>query len=129
MSNVYTLDSLRADLDNEFAPLKLEVDGQELVLQNVLRLPKKKREKVFELLKSVEQLKSVGEDGEAEGLGMEEADTFADLATQIVTLVGDNAVLARKLATAMGEEIALALKIFELWMDATQSGEAERSDS
>src|SRR5690606_2124890 len=53
MSNVYDLAQLRAALDREFSPLKIEVDGVTLTLRNVLRSNDMDRAPVLDALSVV----------------------------------------------------------------------------
>jgi hypothetical protein len=120
MSNVYSLDALRQDLDREFAPLKLEVGGDEIVLRNLLRIGEKERSTVLAALKAVEESQAGEESSVAD---LDEIAKHVETILQTVTADGNG----KKLVTGLGGDMALAMKVVELWVEATQPGEAENS--
>jgi hypothetical protein len=111
MSNVFSLDSLREEIEKEFAPLQLEIGEKTVTLSNLMRLPKKKRDSAMAQLKTLENEDKLEIDAEA-------------VAVEILADVSDNPTLLRK---ALAGDIALSMKILNLWMTSTQSGEAESS--
>ncbi|SUE29608.1 Uncharacterised protein [Nocardia farcinica] len=126
MTNVYSLDQLREDVERKFAPITIELgEGERVVLRNLLRVPKREREQVFALMDSMDEL----EDAEraSAGAGMDFLSKSADLAKDIIVLVADSRYLGQKLVDNLGDDLALTLQIFEMWMKATQPGEAESS--
>ncbi|AIG78466.1 Hypothetical protein AJAP_28140 [Amycolatopsis japonica] len=121
MTNTYSLDSLKADLDKEFAPLKLEVAGEELVLRNLMRVGEKDREAVLGALKAVEALNI-----DEENTSPEDISVLARHIETILVIVTANGK-GQKLADAVNGDVALSMRIVELWVEATQPGEAENS--
>lgn len=121
MSNVYTLDALKADLDREFAPLKIELGGEQLVLRNLMRVGKTEREAVLAALKVVEESNVSEEDASLDDLS--ELGDQIELILKTVVADGKGA----KLVSAIGGDIALSTKLIELWVEATQPGEAQNS--
>lgn len=116
MSNVFTLDSLREEVDKEFAPVKIGLkNGTEVVLRNILRLGKTDRDKLLEKLDS---LKSV-EESDAESV-----DALVAIASDILLLVADQ---GRQLVKELDGDIALIMKVLSAWMETTQPGEAASS--
>ena len=111
MSNVFSLDSLREEIEKEFKPLQLEVGTKTVTLSNLMRLPKLKREKVLALMKELENEEKLKIDLEG-------------IAVNILVEVSDNPTVLRK---ALADQLALAMKVLNLWMEGTQSGEAESS--
>ena len=111
MSNVFSLDSLREEIEKQFAPVQLEIGTKTVTLSNMMRLPKKKRDLVLEHMKELEN-------EEKNDIDVEE------LAVNILAEVSDNPALVRR---GLKDELALAMKILGLWMESTQSGEAESS--
>ena len=79
-----------------------------------MRLPKKKRETVMALLKELESADS------------EQEVDVETISVEILGLVSDNAPL---LKAGLKDDLAMAMKILNLWMSGTQSGEAESSSS
>jgi hypothetical protein len=124
MSNVYSLDTLKNDLDKEFAPLKLEIDGDELVLRNLMRVNDKDRDEVLAALKVVEE-NAKDEDDEDEQSPEEIAAMSAAITTVIrcVTAGGKG----EKLVQAIDGDLMLGMRVMELWTEATQPGEAQNS--
>ena len=125
MSNIFTLDSMREEIEREFAPFQIDLgEGKVVTLRNVLRLPKKDREKVYALL---DQLGGT-QDDEDEG-GLSSTEHSAEIALQILPLVAESEKLGRQLVEAIEEDLALTLRVFSSWMGGTQVGEADSSES
>ena len=111
MSNVFSLDSLREEIEKEFKPVQLEIGTKTVTLSNLMRLPKLKREKVLALMKELENEEKLKIDLES-------------IAVNILVEVSDNPTVLRK---ALSDELALAMRVLNLWMEGTQTGEAESS--
>ena len=124
MSNIFTLDSMREEIEKEFAPFQLTIEGKTLTLRNLLRVPKKHREEVYALL---DELASVS-DKDDEG-SLSSTEKSAQIALKILPLVADNEKLANILVANIEDDLALTLRVFSKWMAATQAGEAEGSQS
>ena len=122
MSNVYDLAQLRADLDREFAPLKIEVDGETLTLRNVLRINDKDRAPVLDAL-SVVQDAFDEEEGAITGDKIDSASSAIETILRAVTADGKGEKLVRHL----NGDLALSLKVINLWAEASQPGEASGS--
>lgn len=120
MGNVFTLDSLREELDREFAPLKFQDGNTEYVLRNVLRLGKTERKAVLEKLRDLE---TDDEDKDVD------PDVALDAILFILATVADTKAKGEKLVKLIGDDLALAMKLMEHWTEATQPGEAEPSES
>ena len=128
MSNIFTLDAMREEIEKEFAPCQFALpDGKIVTLRNLLRVPKKNRELVFGLLDELSALQKT--DDEAAGSGLAATEKSAEIALQILPLVADSEKLGKVLADSIEEDLALTLRVFSVWMDGTQVGEAEGSPS
>ena len=125
MGNIFTLDNMRAEIEREFAPLQIEVDGKILTLRNLLRVPKKSRDTVYSLLDELSELNKNAE--EAGSLAATEK--TAQIALHIMPLVADDQELAKLMVSSIEDDLALTLRVFSSWMDSTQAGEAEGSRS
>jgi hypothetical protein len=126
MSNTFSLDDLRAEVENEFQPVVITVsDGTEVSLRNLLRLPKKDRDAVMRLVTDLQDLNDTvaDENGEA---GAEDADRLVDTASQILALVADN---GKKLIKELDGDLTLTMRVLEKWMASTSSGKAPQSAS
>jgi hypothetical protein len=119
MGNVFTLDSLREEIEREFAPLQFEADGETFVLRNVLRLGSDERKAILEKLK---EMNPEGESDEADPDEALEATLFV-----LTTVAADRK--GAKLRKLIGDDLILAMKLMERWTEATQPGEAEPSES
>lgn len=121
MANAITLDSIRESVEKKYAPVKIEVDAETTVeLRNILRLSKNERKKVTAALE------------ELEGLTENEDDMTEDDIQKIVSVMGTviSTVAngnARKLITALGDDIPVIMQVLETWQAGTQSGEANSS--
>jgi hypothetical protein len=125
MANIFTLDSMREEIEKEFAPFQITVDGKTLTLRNLLRVPKKHREEVYALLD--ELASTQGESTESGTLS--ETERSAQIALKIIPLVADNEKLAGVLVSNIEDDLALTLRVFSTWMESTQAGEAGDSRS
>lgn len=112
MSNVYSLDDLRSDLDKVYAPL--EVDG--VVLRNLMRLGKADRQKVMDAFAQTQDADS----STAEGV-----ETLLEGIKTIIQTVAASGGPA--LVKKIGDDLALAVRVMELWTEATNPGEAVNS--
>jgi hypothetical protein len=115
---------MRSEIEREFAPFQITIDGKTLTLRNLLRVPKKHREEVYALL---DELAAVSDKDEESSLSSTEKS--AQIALKILPLVSDNEKLANILVTNIEDDLALTLRVFSKWMAATQAGEAEGSQS
>jgi len=113
VSNVFSLDSLREEIEKQFAPVQLEIGSKTVTLSNMMRLPKKKRDFVMESLKELEN-------EDKNDIDIEE------IAVNVLAEVSDNPALVRR---GLKDELALSMKILGLWMESTQTGEAESSSN
>jgi hypothetical protein len=116
---------MREDIEREFAPFQIEVDGKTLTLKNLLRVPGKNRNEVYSLLDEMSELQRQSEDD----AGLSSTEKSAQIALHIIPLVADNEKLARVLVEQIEDDLALTLRVFSSWMDKTQSGEAVDSQS
>ena len=125
MGNIFSLDSMREEVEKEFAPCQIEVDGKTLTLRNLLRIPKKDREQVYAMLDELAEIQK----NEADESGLVSTEKSARIALQILPLVADSEKLGRLLVEAIEDDLALTLRVFSTWMDASNAGEAEGSHS
>lgn len=116
MGNVFTLDSLREEVEKEYAPIVLVLpDHTEVQLRNLIRLPKKDRAIALDLLKQIEEIQT------SDGQGVE------DLVTVAVKLLSVVADRGPALAKELGDDLSIVTKLLNVWMDGSQPGEAKPS--
>jgi hypothetical protein len=120
-NNVFTLDAMREEIEKEFAPFQIEVDGEKLTLRNLLRVPKNRRDEVYGLLDDL----SAAQESDEGTLSVTEKS--AQIALKIIPLVADKEKLAHVLVERIEDDLALTLRLFNVWMEATQSGNSEDS--
>lgn len=119
--NSYTLENLKQDLDHEFAPLTIEVGGDALVLRNLMRVGDGERQSIMEQLQELEVIQSEDRDPTPQ-----ETTRLSQIVVSILsTVTADDK--GNKLASALSGDLMLAMKIMELWQEATQPGEASNS--
>jgi hypothetical protein len=113
MGKIFTLDSLREEVEKKYAPVSIEL-GDELAveLQPLLRLDKGPRTAVMEQLDRLQETNDV--------------DVMQDCAVQIIILASHD---GQRLVDAIGDDAALTMRVLEAWMDSTQPGEAGNSPS
>ena len=121
--NVFTLDSMREEIEREFAPFQIEVDGEKLTLRNLLRVPKNRRDNVYGLLDDLAEIQA-GDEG-----ALSVTEKSAQIALRIIPLVADKEKLARVLVERIEDDLALTLRLFNVWMEQTQSGNSEDSSN
>lgn len=115
-NNIFTLDAMRAEIEKEFAPFQIEVDGEKLTLRNLLRVPKNRRDEVYGLL---DELSAAQESDEGT---LSVTEKSAQIALKIIPLVADKEKLARTLVERIEDDLALTLRLFNVWMESTQPG-------
>lgn len=119
MGNVFTLDSLREELENEYKPVQIPLsDGTEAVLPSLLRLPKAVRKEVHKVLKDVDKLQDTKAD---------DIDAMEALVLKVIRLVAGHH--GPKLIEDLGDDLTLTLRVFSKWMGGSQPGEASASAS
>lgn len=125
MSNVFTLDSMREEIEKEFAPCQIDLaDGKVVTLRNLLRVPKKNREEVYTLLDELTEAQKTSEGEEEANASLLSTERSAQIALKIFPLVADSEKLGRQLVDSIEEDLALTLRVFSAWMEGTQAGEA-----
>ena len=127
MGNIFTLDAMREEIEREFAPFQIEVDGKTLTLKNLLRVPRKNRDEVYSLLDEMAEIQRAADEDDSSGLSATEKS--AQIALHILPLVADKEALAKVLVEQIEDDLALTLRVFSSWMDKTQAGEAGDSQS
>ena len=116
MSNIFSLDTLKNDLDHEFAPVQIEVGGETVTLRHVMRLQKAERGKALDAIEATRELDTNTADG------------IDEMLKQLKVVLGTVATGSGKVLTdAIGDDIALAMKVMDLWTERTQPGEASNS--
>ena len=118
MSKVFTLDSLREEIEREYAPLRFQTAKDEYVLQSILRVGSDERKAVLASLEALE--------------GQDEEKVDPDAVLESVKFVLKTVTADRKgekLLKELGDDLLLAMKLLEGWAEATQPGEAKRSES
>lgn len=113
MSNVFTLDSLREEVDKEYAPVKIGLsDGSSVTLRSLLRLNENDRKAVLSAV---------------EAIGGDDADLndVTKAATKVIDLLAGKD--GKKLIRELDGDIALIVKVIESYMEASQLGEAQNS--
>lgn len=128
MANVFNLDAMREDIERSYQPFEIQLpNGKTVTLRNILRVGKARREEVYKLLDEISDLQNRDEDSTESGLSATEKS--AGIALRIFPLVADEEKLGRQLVEAIEDDLALTLKVFAEWMEGTQAGEAEGSQS
>lgn len=126
MSNVYTLETLKADLDREFAPLVVELGGKRIILRNLLRINDSDRTAVMAALDKIQTDESDTE--ENNDRSAEEVSAMTEAVNTVLQHVcSDN--MGDQLVKYIDGDLMLAMKILEMWTEATQPGEAPNSST
>ena len=111
MGKLFTLESLREEVEAQYKPVELQVGDQLVTLTNLMRLPKKKRDIVMEKVAIID-----ADDDDVAAMD--------GVSREILLEVSDKPQVLKK---ALGDDFALTMKILTLWMESTQVGEASSS--
>ena len=123
MSNIFSLESMKEELDKEFAPLQLELGKDTLTLRNLMRISDTDRETVLNALDSLDMGEDDDEDRERT---TEEIAAMSAAITEIFLAVTANGK-GQKLVDYIDGDLQLSMKVMEKWTEATQPGEAQNS--
>ena len=135
MSNVFDLDSLREELENKYAPLKFEADGETYVLQSLLRISKERRTRVLDAMKALRPEDE--EDSESDGKidvdlsddDLDEDAVMSAVKTILASVVQGPDGRGRALVDLLGDDLLLHMRLLQKWQEVTQPGEAQDSPS
>lgn len=119
MSNVYKLDDLRQDVENEYTSFVIEAGDETIELRHILRLPSEDRLAVF---KSMEYITS---HQERDDLSPDEQESLSNEVFNLLRHVAGEQ--ADTLVNGLGDDLLLAQRLVQTWMDVTSPGEAENS--
>src|SRR5690606_18845819 len=119
MTNTVTLDDLDAAIVQQFNPFAFVSGDGEIRLRNVIRLGEKERNTVLDQLKAMENLQQAEEDGT-----LDIKDVVSVIQTILKTVTADGK--GAKLVKAVGDDPMRNRVLLEKWMEATQTGEAQR---
>lgn len=120
MSNIFTIEDLKAEIETRYAPLVFKVGDQEFTLQSLLMVDEKVRAEVQNRLKSLTE----SADDKQE---VSEADTIEVLKFVLSSVTRDRKGAA--LCRALGNSLVMYSTLMEKWQEATQPGEASNSPS
>ncbi|OBJ41323.1 hypothetical protein A5630_23065 [Mycolicibacterium mucogenicum] len=124
MSNIFTLDSLREEIEKEFAPAKAVLsDGTEIILRSLIRLGKSDRKAVSASIEAFQARLAKQEAGEE--LTIDDVDYITDQVCSVLETVA--AANGKRLVREIGGDFQLAVSVLTQWQEATQLGEAESS--
>lgn len=111
-----SLNDINKEADEKYGPFVIDdVPGGEVVLRNALRLTKSERQQLSELDAEIKAAKG-------------DANKVIDAAGKLLGLVaaGDG---GKRLLDALGDDATKVIHVVTLYREATQPGEASRSES
>lgn len=111
MSNMLTLDDIRAAAEAKYGSLDIKLADVTVRLLNPLRMSKKNRDALMAV---------------QERLGEDNVDQEA-LIKEALTLVAENGPQAKALLKEIGDDLAAMATTFERYVGGTQAGEASAS--
>lgn len=120
MGNLFTLASLREELENEFAPVVFEGAKHSYVLRSLLRVSTEARQIIMNKLKEMESLQSQEKEG-----NLNEAGIMDVVRTIILQVTTDGR--GADLVSELGDDLMMHTTILQKWQEATQPGEAQDS--
>src|SRR5690606_33496280 len=116
----FTRGDLDAAIEQQLNPFGFGAGDEEFKLRNVVRLGEKERNTVLDRLEAMEKLQQAGEDG-----AVDIKDVVSATQTILKTVTADGK--GAKLVKAVGDDPMRNRVLLEKWMEATQTGEAQRS--
>lgn len=116
MTNTFSLEDLNKAIEAKYAPFYFTAGAERYVLRQVLRLTGPERQTVVAELKALE------------GLGSEDPDEDAILACieKVLSIVTDNGK-GPELIALLEHDLIRVQMLMEMWIEATQAGEASPS--
>lgn len=144
MSNVWDLDSMREEIEQEFQPFQMTVAGQTIVLRNPIRMPKKERKALQEALEELNKMTTevtavqdqieksekdeTGETPMPEFDSVEFEERILAASKQVLRLAagGKEGTL---LVNALGDDLQLTQKLIQRWGEVVKPGEASSSEN
>jgi hypothetical protein len=115
-----SLNDINEEADRKFAPFVVDgVEGGDVVLRNSIRLSENERHQLFELDSKLKAIKKSGGDRLDAALGH-----ARDM--MLLVAVGDG---GKRLLDALEDDPAKLLALMTMYSEATQVGEASRSES
>lgn len=119
MSNVYKLDDLRQDIENEYTSFVIEAGDETIELRHILRIPSEDRLAVWKSMDYINR--NQGRDD----LSPEEQESLSSEVFNLLRHVaGDQ---GGTLVDRLDGDVVLAQRLVQTWMDVTSPGEAENS--
>lgn len=125
--NVITLDYIRAKADAEYAPYKIEIDGEVLTLRNPVRLPREQRSEVLKAVNELKDMKELVEEAEDDAEAEEMQEKFHGLMLEVLHKSADNEKLADVLNEELRNDFGMTQILFFDWFGADEVGEASNS--
>ena len=116
MSNTFSLDDLNQAIETKYAPFCFSANGYTYELRQILRLASSERAVVVTLLKDLEAMSSEDPDEEE----------ILDLIESLLSVITANRK-GDELITILGHDLIRVKMLMEMWMEATQAGEASPS--
>jgi hypothetical protein len=111
-----SLNDINAEVDEQFGPFVVEdVAGGDVYLRNVIRLHQADRVRVSAMQKQIK---------DADG----DVDKVLELAKDMLRIVGDGDG-GERLVNELGDDPSKLMYVLNLYVGATQVGEASRSES
>ena len=114
MTNDFTLEDLQAVLEKKYGPFVFKAGREKFILQQVLGLPKDKRDIVKAQLQSLE-------DNREE---LSEDDMLAILKAVVENVIEGDSSKADRLFDILENDLVKVTILFEQWVERTQTGEA-----
>lgn len=118
--NFFKLDDMKQELERDYAPVEIEVGDDVVVLRHFMRLPTADRKAVMAV---VHELPSQDEREAMTDDQLEALESAIEKVLRTVAAEGKGG----KLVDALGEDLALKSRIFNLWTESTDLGEAPNS--
>lgn len=112
----FSLEQLKETVERNFAPVIIEAEGRDsFKLVNLLRLPEKKRERVMELLESLDSDDS-----------SEVASSVDNILTEVITIITAED-RGKELIKLVGSDTATLTTLMNVYQEGSELGELDKS--
>lgn len=123
--NIYSLDDMKASIEEKNPSCHLELDGEKVTLKNLFRLRKDDRKAVVKALRSLETLTAdAGEEGQVD-LTLEQFDELSDAVETVIRGIAGRH--GDKVVEYIDGDIMMGQEIIQGWVGVTQPGEEKNS--
>lgn len=122
MTNRFTLDDIVAEMEKRYAPMTLDVKGEEFVLVSLLRVNRKVRDAVQNKLKEMGGDPDENGEVKVDSASLDEDKMVESLQFILSSVTKDNK--GARLVHLLPNDMTVLMEVLRTWQESTQPGEA-----